>query len=630
MLKDLKIFQKLAISYFLMGALTVIVISLIFYMAFKNALIERTSAQLSSINILKKTRTEEYFKFRKANLGLFSQDPVVRRAATALRDSLLPMREYRDYSSCLLHFKNELRYKSLVLLDTAGKVLYRSDPGDSLSSWFSRSGKAPLVLRDFLKRSSLDFSLLDATPLSKDSQSVILLGMPVRDDHQLLIGLLVVHKNFSEIENILFERTGMGRTGESYLVGEDGYMRSPSRFFPGKAPHTIQVRTRATAEAFGNQEGVRLIHDYRGVEVLSAYRRLDISGLQWAILSEIDYEEALTPVYRIRNYILLTGLMLVCLIVLITLILSRKISGPIVQLKEIIVQLSLGLLPKEVQARSGDEIGEMTLAIDHLIEGLRRTSGFAYEIGNGNFKTSFVPLSHQDILGASLLQMRDKLKLMQKKEAAMMRERSSALLEGQEKERRRLAMELHDGIGQMLTVIRFKISALDGQEQFQKETKALLDDTISEVRRISNNVMPNVLLDFGLESALKTLCSNTSKYTGIQVVFDFIQGTDLNINFESSLSLYRIAQEALNNAVKYAEAAHVSIEIRLEENDIFMEIRDDGKGFDTEEYSRKGKLSNGIKNMMERVRLLQGRFAIHSSPTEGTQIKVQIPLFTEV
>jgi two-component system NarL family sensor kinase len=626
--KNLKIFQKLAISYFLIGVATVIVISLIFYLAFKKALIQRTSAQLSSVNILKEAQIREHFKFRMANLKMYSTDPEMLRAVIHYSRRETLQNTHGNYEEYLQHLKKDLNYKTLILLDTLGEIIYAADSGSPVSRLLRREGRSNAALRHFLHNGLNDFLLFDATALLHGGTTAILMSLPIRTEGRSL-GEVIFEKNFSEIENILFERTGMGKTGESYLVGADGFMRSSSRFFPEKSPYTIHVNTKAVVKAFNNIEEASIIKDYRGETVLSAYRKLNISGLPWVIISEIDFEEALTPVYAIRNYIIATGSVLILLIVLITLFLSRKISRPILELKEIILQLSKGILTEEIKISGNDEIGEMTKAIDGLISGLKRTSGFAYEIGNGDFRTQFLPLSNQDILGASLLQMRDKLKLLQKKEAAIMRERSSALLEGQEKERRRIAMELHDGIGQMLTVIRFKVSALDGHEQFQKETKALLDDTIAEVRRISNNVMPSVLLDFGLESALKTLCSNTQKYTDMKVDFTFIHEKDITINFEASVSLYRIAQEALNNTVKYAKADHATVSVIQRGNSICMEINDNGKGFDIKEYDLKGKLSNGIKNMRERIRLLQGKFEISSVENEGTEIKAEIPLFNQ-
>ena len=508
MFKNFTIFRKLAVSYLLLGIFTLVIVSVFFYQAFKTALIERTSAQLSSINMLKKSQIEFY-----------------------LRD-----KEYDTLS-----------------LQTSEKVL-------------------------------------------------------------------------KEVENILFIHTGMGNTGESYIVGEDSTMKSRSRFFPDTKPSEIHVNTASTRLAMAGKEGVHQIRDYRNVKVISAYRKLNIRNLNWVIISEIDFEEALMPVHKIRNYILFIGLIISLIILLITLYLSRKISNPILRLRTIILDLSKGILPdKKISPGSNDEIGQMTIAINELIEGLKHTSDFAYNIGNNDFNKSFQPLSDKDVLGISLLQMRDKLKIIQENEISLIRARSSALLEGQENERKRLASELHDGLGQMLTVVKLRLSAAQTDDKLD-EIKNLLDETITEVRRISNNLMPAVLLDFGLEAGLRLLCRNTSEHTGVQIEFSFDRTEARPVHFEVSISLYRIAQEGLNNIIKYAGASKAKVSVLQYKDHINMEISDEGKGFALNEYYASDKESKGIKNMRERAKILKGTFRIESELNKGTIITIEIPL----
>ncbi len=623
-IKGVKIFHKLAISYFLVGSLTVLIISVFFYSSFKKALIERTSHQLSSINILKKDQIEQYINFRNLNLQLISHDAILQGLIRGTEpETTLKIGH--------VHYLQELfqshRYQRYILLNKDSATVLTS-------AGFDKELKDLLMThegRQFLKNSYQRYSLLDATRFQAHQSTSVYFGIPVISDSSV-IGALILQRDFKEIESIVFERTGMGNTGESYLVASDYKMRSHSRFYPDKIPYALEVKTKATNTAFG---GGRIsvgevIQDYRGVEVLSFVRPIENRDIHWAILSEIDYEEALTPVYKIRDYIILTGSGLVALILLVTVFLSRKISRPVINLKGIINSLSQGELPEQVEPESSDEIGEMTMAIDRLIDALRGTTHFAYEIGEGNFKIDSVPLSDKDVLGFSLIQMRDRLKELKLKEATLMRERSSALLEGQEKERRRLSRELHDGIGQLLTVIRFKIATLEGQEDFKKEIKVLLDDTITEVRRISNNVMPSVLLDFGLEAALKNLCTTTSKISGIEVIFNYFKNVDMPVNFETNVSLYRIAQEALNNMVKYSKATEAELVVIISSESIFMEIRDNGEGFDMDSPNGGEKISHGLRNMEERTNILQGHFEMHSDIGKGTSISVEIPLLDTV
>jgi two-component system, NarL family, sensor kinase len=258
-----------------------------------------------------------------------------------------------------------------------------------------------------------------------------------------------------------------------------------------------------------------------------------------------------------------------------------------------------------------------------LIKGLTETTGFANQIGKGNFKAAYTPLSEDDVLGNTLIQMRDRIVELQHKELTLVRQRTSALLEGQEKERQRLARELHDGIGQLLTGIRYKIEASLLDDIGKKSIKELLDETIKEVRRISHSAMPSVLSDFGLNAALKALCINVGHIGNLQVEFEFELGEKENdIDFEMSTTLYRIAQEGLNNCLKYAEASKVLLEITATENTILFELSDNGKGFDVKKNRLTG---HGLVNMEKRAKIIGGNALITSTIGKGSKIKIELP-----
>ncbi|QNF33405.1 type IV pili methyl-accepting chemotaxis transducer N-terminal domain-containing protein [Adhaeribacter swui] len=212
--------------------------------------------------------------------------------------------------------------------------------------------------------------------------------------------------------------------------------------------------------------------------------------------------------------------------------------------------------------------------------------------------------------------------------------RSTYLLEGQEEERKRVAREIHDGLGQMLTALKYgieKISdSMDGTETAQKnftELRHLVSQTITEARTISFNLMPAVLSDFGLASALKLLSNQLASGSNINVSFNTNwNGKRLAKNIE--IGLYRISQEALHNAVKYAQAKHITVDLQAKKKYIHLHIADNGQGFAPDALSvpsGKTGLAHGISNMKERVFLLNGLININSKPGEGTQIHVKVP-----
>jgi signal transduction histidine kinase len=213
--------------------------------------------------------------------------------------------------------------------------------------------------------------------------------------------------------------------------------------------------------------------------------------------------------------------------------------------------------------------------------------------------------------------------------------RSAALLEGQEEERRRFARELHDGIGQMLTGLKLhaeKLKATSFTDEKQKQRFAelcdLIADTIQTTRQVSYNLMPSTLSDFGLGSTLQLLTEQTTRSAGISVVFS--GPTDAKrLNPAMEIGLYRIAQEALHNAVKYAEAQTIKIILQQSPQKLVLSIEDDGKGFVVKAPFKDEKSlpsMNGLQNMHTRSRLLNGEFRITSKPKKGTKVRVSVNL----
>ncbi|RPI04278.1 MAG: PAS domain S-box protein [Ignavibacteriae bacterium] len=213
---------------------------------------------------------------------------------------------------------------------------------------------------------------------------------------------------------------------------------------------------------------------------------------------------------------------------------------------------------------------------------------------------------------------------------------SGARVQAQEDERRRIAREIHDGLGQMLTAIKFNLEILEdmisaGQEERERidDMKNLLDSVMKEAREISYNLMPSVLDDFGLAPALQLLGEQFANRTNVKVQFQSFGLTDrLESNLE--IGLYRIAQESLNNISKHAEATEVNIQIINHNNGLRLVVEDNGKGIMTQpgliRATDKGGM--GLPSMRERASSFGGVLTIDSTPNYGTLITVEVPLNT--
>jgi signal transduction histidine kinase len=203
------------------------------------------------------------------------------------------------------------------------------------------------------------------------------------------------------------------------------------------------------------------------------------------------------------------------------------------------------------------------------------------------------------------------------------REAVRALLEGQELERKRLARELHDETGQALASILLGLKALEQQVGTEPVLmiRELVGSALDDVRRLTVELRPPVLDDFGLGPALERLASVVTGRSGLAVQLN-VAPQLRSLSAEHETALYRIVQEALTNVVKHAQATSVSIVVASGESSVRVVIEDDGAGFDPEKV-REGAL--GLVGMRERVLLLNGRFEVDSTAGAGTALLVELP-----
>ncbi len=205
-------------------------------------------------------------------------------------------------------------------------------------------------------------------------------------------------------------------------------------------------------------------------------------------------------------------------------------------------------------------------------------------------------------------------------------EQFRAVIEGEENERKRIAMELHDGLGQLLSAARLNVSGLEENvakedDETLKTSLSLIDDACQEVRSISHNLMPAALIRLGLVAALRELAAKISQSGQVKVIFDH-QDFTLKLSNNEEIGLYRIIQEVVNNALKYAAANTITIKIKNLGGEAFAEIRDDGIGMNMDQADSSTGI--GWKNIRSRVQLLEGKLDIHSAPGKGTSVEIRI------
>jgi signal transduction histidine kinase len=201
------------------------------------------------------------------------------------------------------------------------------------------------------------------------------------------------------------------------------------------------------------------------------------------------------------------------------------------------------------------------------------------------------------------------------------------VVEAQEAERRRLALELHDETGQALTSILLGLKAIRRSEteeaaaRAEADVRALVVQALQDVRALAVELRPAALDDFGLVSALRRLAETFSERSGIETVVD--TNVDERLPSEIETTLYRVVQEALTNVVKHAGARHVSIVVSSRDHTVAATVDDDGRGFDV---TRTRGDALGLLGMRERLALVGGTLTVESAVDSGTTIAAEVPL----
>ncbi|MDQ2795243.1 MAG: tetratricopeptide repeat protein [Bacteroidota bacterium] len=220
------------------------------------------------------------------------------------------------------------------------------------------------------------------------------------------------------------------------------------------------------------------------------------------------------------------------------------------------------------------------------------------------------------------------------RQAARQREQEKALLtaqavlQGQEEERRRLARDLHDGLGGMLSTVKYYLAAARSRAALPEEASTLvsqsiehLDSSIGELRRVARNLMPEALLAFGLAQALQDLCATTQQAGNLHVQLH-LHGLETRLPQTLEVELYRLVQELLNNVLKHAQAQEVLVQLMRHGPELHLVVEDDGRGFDPSVVGT----GVGLRSVQARARYLGGTLEVQSAPGQGTSFSLELRL----
>lgn len=234
------------------------------------------------------------------------------------------------------------------------------------------------------------------------------------------------------------------------------------------------------------------------------------------------------------------------------------------------------------------------------------------------FSKEVIARQHEEINQRKIIELENNLKI----------ETMHSMLAGQEAERERVAKDLHDSLGGLLSAIKLQFESVEAKEtqlsdiSEYKKANLMLDEACQEVRNISNNMQPGALIKLGLIPAINDLCNRFQGDHYAEIDFQHYSLTNENFDNTISLMVYRIIQELLTNSIKHAQASEILIQLSRQENDLAIMVEDDGIGYNIE-HVKKGM---GTENIASRVNFLRGDLSVQSVKGQGTSTMINIPL----
>lgn len=675
-LPAVKLKSKLQISFLLIGFISILITGWQAYESARTALEEVTFQRLTAIRESKRRQIEYYFERVRSDVINRSGDPDVVALAKALtgrftalgdraavrtfllappdtgRNAPLPPAQAREYlgeiaaaDALFMPYMRERGYYDIFLVDAAsGDIVYtvkrEADFGTNLRRGPYHRTNIAEVFRGAAAVHRHSFArFVDFEPYAPSSDApASFVASPVMDGGRA-VAVLIFQMSIDDINAVMtehgnWERDGLGESGETYIVGTDYRMRNDSRFFieqpeeyvrmlrglgtPDSIVRTIRqhhtsvllqdVRTEATEAALRGKTDTRIVRDYRGLRVLSSFAPLHIADLRWVLLSEIDETEAFRSVYELREQLILSGLIILLFAVSLGFLISQTIARPIRALTGTAEQFGRGALDRRAEVRSRDEIGILAETFNTMADKIRfHTSRLEDEIGERRRAEERLQRSQEQF-----------------------RNLSRHLQSVREEERKGVAREIHDELGQRLTSLKLHLALLledvPGQNGVtQQRFSAMLDDidaTIQSVKRIISRLRPGLLDDLGLSAAIEWQTEEFQRHSGIRCTLS-ISPPELSLDPDRATAVFRIFQETLTNIARHADADRVQIELSQDAETVCLTIRDDGRGIRPEEIDHPA--SFGLIGIRERAQYFDGDVTITGERERGTTVTVHIP-----
>ncbi len=407
----------LLLAVVLMAAL---VLSLVSYNRGKEAVEQRYWQNLKVINTLKSKEIQGVFSQISSHVGLLQEYSAVLQSLRSVNTinenkytDTLQSKLRNQLDDSLLPFQKTYNYPNLVLVNKDGRIIYKTNPAADYLI-FGRIYDRYQVLLTHANDGIYFNEPRIAKELSGTPSRMEAIA-PIYDPKQnyLIIGYIIAELDMDVVYDVVADTTGLGQTGEIVLARQksattltflndlkEQRANTPKIIGDGKAEGLERALKEKTT-------GYGFSIDYKGTETLAAWNYIEPVG--WGIVTQVDKSAVESDLNGLVIAFILTGAVIIIVAGGLAFGFSTVLTRPIERLQVVLGIVAKGELPKEIKRETNDEIGQMTEAVNNLVQALKRTADFAYQIGKGNYKASFRPMGDNDTFGNALITMRDSI-----------------------------------------------------------------------------------------------------------------------------------------------------------------------------------------------------------------------------
>lgn len=375
----------LMISFLAVGLVPITVVAVLSYFSSAGAIEEQSFSQLISIRDVKKEVVQRYLSERATHAAVLSRNPTV--AAGMLRFQSAHQIGSPDlFSSAesqvrpfLIDYAEQYGYRAVYLINVDGTVLYNTaadaDMGTNLFSGEFRESNLADAVRRAAETQTLVISDLAVYAPADNSPQMFVVDV-IASSGGIVLGYLALGLPLDELEAIMAQRSGLGETGETFLVGPDMVMRTSSHLLSEDTVLRRRVDTEPVRRALNGATGHVFSEDYRREQVLVAYTPLEFGDLDWVVIAKIDRAEALAATRVLLIETMIVVVVATIVIVMLSLVISRGIALPLRQTARAAVRLAQGDLKVELLSlRREDEVGELARSFNGMVQNLREIIG---------------------------------------------------------------------------------------------------------------------------------------------------------------------------------------------------------------------------------------------------------------